>query len=307
MTDLLMTRLVLPMGGAVVLVALTWVLLRRNAPLWVFLAVLLAVPLALVQLRASVRITGWHNLMHCSFVYQIERGGGVPENPLMAGEPLRYYYGQHWLLAQLMRVVPLAPTVLFALFNLLAALLTAVALDRVAVRLGRAKPFRVFAVMMGLIGTLVPSGGLTLKLAQTVGIQVENRAPPVHKFFTANNNPVGIAAAAFVLLGLVKLVDGRGDQSRGGYALVGFGLLAAGLLYPMAWVPCVAATGLVGLARLAAGPDDRRRGAILLAVLVACAAPSRRGSRGVRNSRRPVRPNCCAGWRTWSWCWPGRW
>ena len=109
MTDLLLTRVVLPLGSAVALVALTWVLLRRDAPLGAFLAVLLAVPLALIQLCASVRITGWHNLMHSSFIYQIERGGGVPENPLMAGEPLRYYYGQHWLLAQVMRVVPLAP------------------------------------------------------------------------------------------------------------------------------------------------------------------------------------------------------
>jgi hypothetical protein len=273
MTALLLTRVVLPLGGAVALVALTWVLLRRDAPLGAFLAALLAVPLGLIQLCASVRITGWHNLMHSSFVYQIERGGGVPENPLMAGEPLRYYYGQHWLLAQVMRVVPLAPTVLFALFDLLAAILTAVALDRVAVRLGRAKPFRVFAVMMGLAGTLVPSGGLPLKLAQTLGIQVENRAPPVHKFFTANNNPIGIAAAALVLLGLVKLVEGRGRGGRapGGYALVWFGLLAAGWLYPMSWVPCVAATGVVGLALLA-GPGDRRRGVILLALLVACAA-----------------------------------
>jgi hypothetical protein len=271
MIDRLLFHIGLPLAAAVAVVALCWVLLRRDAPLWAFLALLLVTPLALLQLSPDVRITGWHNLMHTSFVYQIERGGGVPENPLMAGEPLRYYYGQHWLLTQVMRVVPLAPTVLFALFDLLAAILTAVALDRVAVRLARAKPFRVFAVMMSLTGTLVPCGGLPMKLAQTLGIEADGRVPPVHKFFTANNNPVGIAAAAMVLLGLVKLVDGREGRSVCGYALVGFGLLAAGWLYPMSWVPCVAATGLVGLALLAR-PGDRRRGVILLALLVACAA-----------------------------------
>ena len=40
---------------------------------------------------------------------------------MMAGERLYYYYGEHWLLAQLMRVLPLAPTVLFAFVDVAAA------------------------------------------------------------------------------------------------------------------------------------------------------------------------------------------
>jgi hypothetical protein len=271
MFELLLTRVVLPLSAAAAIVALAWVLLRRDAPMWTFLVLLLAAPLALLQVFSNVRIIGWHNLLHCSFVYQAERGGVRPENPMMAGEPLRYYYGEHWLLAQLMRIVPLAPTILFALIDVTAAVFTAVALDRVAVRLDHAKAFRVFAVMMSLLGTTVTISGLPLKLAGSLGIEAENRVSPIDKFFTANNNPVGIAAAALVLLGLIKLVEDRGDRKTGGYALVGFGLLAAGLLYPMSLVPSAAATGLVGLALLARS-GDRRRGAILLAVLAASVA-----------------------------------
>jgi hypothetical protein len=272
MFELLLTRVVLPLSAAAAIVALAWVLLRRDAPMWVFLVVLLAAPLALLQLSSSVRVIGWHNLLHSSFVYQIGRGVGAPENPMMAGERLYYYYGEHWLLAQLMRVVPLAPTVLFAIFDVAAAIITAVALDRVAVRLESAKPFRVFAVMMGLLGTSMTAAGLPLKLALKLGIDVENRVPPLDKFFTANNNPIGLAASSLVLLGLVKLVDGSGDRKTGAYALVGFGLVAAGLLYPMSLVPSAAATGLVGLVLLARS-GDLRRGAILLAVLAASVAP----------------------------------
>src|SRR5271165_1329649 len=128
MIDKLIYAVALPLSAAVVIVALTWVLLHRNAPMGTFLVLLLVVPLGLLQLSSNVRIHSWHTLSHSSIVYQIERGGVRPENPLMAGEPLRYYFGEHWLMAELLRIVPLAPTTLFALFNIAAAITLAVAL-----------------------------------------------------------------------------------------------------------------------------------------------------------------------------------
>jgi hypothetical protein len=251
-------------------------LIRRDAPIWALVLSVVALPIALVRSFAWVRIQGWHGLMHDSIVYRIYESGVPPENPLMAMEPLRYAYGEHFLIAILMRVIPLAPSVWFALLDVIGVALLASLIDRVARVVSEDKAVRGFAVLMALLGTSPFFWGPTLKIADILDLDPEPRLNPITKFLTPQNNQVGLVCSGLVLLGLVNLFGSGGTvKPVRSLAMVFVGLVAAGLLYPFSWMASQAMAGAVAVAFLlvpraegaGSGAGVRVRGALLLLVL----------------------------------------
>jgi hypothetical protein len=257
---------------AVATTALLYVLLRFNVPMWLG-ALALLLPL-LPQLGAPWA-SYWHGFMHSSIVYEIFERGSPPENPLMVGEPLRYMYGHHVLLAWLMRVIPISPPQGFVLTDVVTLLLFAVCIERTARLISGDRVFRILAVFLAAFSLSPLVGGpftAVLHEAPFPFRGIEWRMIPLTKFFGINNNQVGLLFSALALLGLVAIASGR-ERRWLPYVGVSVAIVGAGLLYPPAWVQIVGCAGAAALYLLICGRRELRVPAIVLGGLSAlCAA-----------------------------------
>src|SRR5438128_828903 len=96
--DVLQVLICLGLGAAFTFVAYAIIALGSRA--WA-VAVAFAIPVALIFLDGSYRDSNWHGFMHSGIVYGIFDGGSRPyEDPIMAGQPLRYPWLHHWLIAK---------------------------------------------------------------------------------------------------------------------------------------------------------------------------------------------------------------
>jgi hypothetical protein len=199
-------------------------------------------------LDADWRAASHHGFFHHAVVYQIFEHGVPPENPLFAGEPLRYYYGLHLLLAAVMRVVPLAPQWLFAFVNVGAVVVFILAVDQLARYIDRDPVVRACACLLALTGLDPLTRGWVAAGVKSMGWPIERRAFPWHKFMTVNAGQVGAVIAALALLLLVRFLGRRPAR----WELVAFaGLTAsAAWVYPYAWVVIVGWVGVAAFERL---------------------------------------------------------
>ncbi len=249
---------------AVALALVLYVLVRVHAPLWTFLLPLVVV--VVPQLRPEWA-TYWHGFMHSSLVYAIVERGIPPQNPLMVGEPLRYMYGHHVLIAWLMRVVPISPPQAFALTDLLSLVALALVMDRVARLVSEERSFRVFAVLMAFVAFVpLASGFVRGPLEHVLRTELEWRFIPLTKFTGINDNQLGLVLFAIDLLGVSLLAETRAPR-RSAFVLIGVAIVGAGYIYPPAWVGIMACTGLASLYFVWRGHEMRRAGITLLAIL----------------------------------------
>lgn len=269
------TSIALAAVAAAVIFAL---LLRLRRPLpWLLLLALL--PVLLLELDAGWRSSSFHGLMHASIVYELLERGPPPGNPLLAGTPLRYPYAHHWLIAQVMRAVPLPPTWLFAATNLLCLPLFLWTVDAVARRISGERRFRAFAGLFALCGTS-PFHGAPLRGWLDFLPQPDRRIVPFTKFTTVNSNQLGLVLFALALLGLTELAR-QGTTERGarwrGAALVAAGIGGAGVLYPYLAASAGLCAGAAALLLWLRRGGAARRGALLAlggaALGTAAAAP----------------------------------
>ncbi|HST30576.1 MAG TPA: hypothetical protein VLK27_07020 [Chthoniobacterales bacterium] len=94
-------------------------------------ALLLAIPFAVNSFQA----VAWDALLHASIVSRILSGVIPPDSPWMAGQPVNYYWLYHFYVALLQRLTGLSTFQVFAMLNLHALVLLALAGYRVASRL----------------------------------------------------------------------------------------------------------------------------------------------------------------------------
>ena len=118
-------------AGALAFALLVAVLARRRLPAWC-VGALFITPVVFLLADENFRIFSYHGLTHYSIVYGLIERGPPPTIPLLAGEPLFYPYGLHYLIAQAMRLIPLAPPWLFAGINIASLVATIAIVDRIA-------------------------------------------------------------------------------------------------------------------------------------------------------------------------------
>jgi hypothetical protein len=233
-------------GLAVAIVTILQLMLRFRAALWLF--ALLPMLILLPQLDPRWA-TYWHGFMHSSIVYQIYDRGSPPENPLMAGEPLRYMYGHHAAIAWLMRIVPISPAQAFFLTDVLSLALFVWLMDRAARLVSSDRVFRVFTgffalfamspFLRGPLALLVQHAWLGKRLV----FRAEQRFIPLMKFVGINNNQLGLMFCALALFGLVSIGAGR-ERWRPAYVCVALAVVGAGIIYPPCWLSIVACAGV---------------------------------------------------------------
>lgn len=242
-------------------------MLQRRTPPWMYLPLLLF--FILPQFSSSF-YTLFHSFMHYSFVHEVFLRGLLPENPLMAGEPLRYMYGVHVLAAWVMHWLPLSPPVLFAGLDAVLLVAYALVLARIAACLDGDATFRVLAVVLALFGTDWFVDGPLYGFVADLLFQRRFGAPTaLQKFTGINTNQVGMLCMAVALLAMLRLALGNGRRPAS-YAMFGLAAAVAAVCYQPAWVAIVATGGAAaGLAVVWPALARRREGLVLLLLLLA--------------------------------------
>lgn len=256
---------------AVLVVGLLFVLLRRGAPLWLFVLIMLVL-VSCVNVLPEYPVI-WHGFMHLSMVYEIFERGVPPENPLMIGEPLRYMWAHHALIAWLMKAVPWSPTVWFTIIDCVVLLLFGAVLLGIARRVAADRNYAFFALMLALCGPSPFAAGAPLPtfVEQAFGVTLEHRYITLTKFAALNNNQLGILCFSLALWGLVSLAAGEQRRIRA-YATIGAGILGTGAFYPPAWTALIPISALAAGYFLLRGGADLRRPALVVAGVVAAAS-----------------------------------
>jgi hypothetical protein len=117
------------------------------------LTAILAILLLVAPFAAnSFQAVAWDGPLHAAIVSRILGGAIPPDSPIMAGEPLNYYWLYHFYSAVLMRLTGLSIYQIFALINVHAFILFALAGYRLASRLTTSLVGRLSAMWMLLFG-----------------------------------------------------------------------------------------------------------------------------------------------------------
>ncbi len=179
----------------------------------------------------GLRIYSKHGLFHASVLYRLSELGVPPDNPLLAGEPLRYHWGYELIGAAVSRVAGLPPSWSFAVINLVAL---AVVLSLLTVAAGDLFEEWSRAPLAPLVAILAitPVPLWWLKNAgpasETVGPLMARATPVFQKFVNTNGAPLGLACLAVALLALGRKHQGQIVRRVG--LVVAFAL--CGVLYP---------------------------------------------------------------------------
>jgi hypothetical protein len=255
---------------AAVAVPVLYGMLARKLPPWMFLPLLLV--FIIPQFNPSF-FTLFHSFMHISFVYECFLRGIPPENPLMSGEPLRYMYGVHAVIAWVMKVVPISPPVAFAVLDGVTMLAFAIVVDRITYCLSAEPIYRVLSVTLALFGMDIFVDGPTPGIASALVGDRRFGAPiSLMKFTGINTNQVGLLCFAIALLGMVRLAS-RAPGRVGSHAMIALATIAAAVLYQPAWMAIGAVAGAAAVAALVLRRDEFGRDAwIVLASLFVATA-----------------------------------
>ena len=216
-------------------------LLRYQQRLWPMLLIL-ALALVMAYQDAQLALMSNHGLMHTSIVYELANRGAPPENPLLAGEPLYYPYGHHYLINALMPLTSLSPGWWFVLCNVITLLLLILLIDRLAALCSSDRWFRGLAVFITLVGCNPTAQGPLRQPLLWLGIPNEHRTVTLEKFLNVNSNPLGMLCFALAFLGLARLVCRR--PAMPSYLMVFAGLMGAAFLYPIVWPGILGCIGL---------------------------------------------------------------
>jgi hypothetical protein len=254
----------------IVAVAVLGIMLARSTPPWMYLPLLLF--FVIPQFNPNF-YTLFHSFLHISIVYESFLRGLPPENPLMAGEPLRYMYGVHAAIAWLMRLVPVSPPVAFAALDALTLVAFSAVMNQIARRLSPDVAFRVLAVVLALFGMdIFVDGPLYVLVGEVFGQRRFGAPSSLMKFTGINTNQVGLLCMAVAVLAMVRLAA-REQQRLASYAMFAAATLAAAVFYQPAWIAIGAAAGSLAAAVVVLRLSDWRRDAwTLLALLAFCTA-----------------------------------
>jgi hypothetical protein len=226
---------------------------RSRHAKWAVLGVL-AIPILVIPLlHPAFRISGHHAYFHWSIAYGLLNGHLPPEDPLMAGQPLRYPWLYHLAAAGLTKALQIAPTNIFYALNVAVfAGSTAVAWS-IGRRLSDNPMTPALAALLSTTGMAPLHGGPWRQaLTHLPKIDLDPRISSLHKYLEPSGNPLGILV--FLAFLLVLLRASRSERislwNLGGLAAL---TLAAALLYPPTILSVVGGTGVWLAVRLIGG------------------------------------------------------
>ena len=225
-----MKQLTIAIISSIVATLIFAVILRLKKSIYLLLTLLISPVVTLIFINPKWTVIGWHEFMHASIVFNIMTGLGPPEDVLLAGYPLKYPWAHHYLVALLCQIAHISPPMGIAVLNILALIFSAVAIFKTAQLLHPTQQTGIFAVFLSIIGTsiffLPPLN------------KIDYRALPLHKFASANSNPLGFCLFFICLFFLIRLFAHRG-KSVINSAGMGLSITATAFLYPICWLAII--------------------------------------------------------------------
>jgi hypothetical protein len=203
------------------------------------------------------RTISGHGGIQTGIVYQILNGCIPPDNPLLAGQPLRYPWGSHACVAAICRIFQITPGWSFIAVNLISLALCMVLIARIARCLVRDTAAQVYAVVVSLFTTTLFSRPVLDILSNAVGYSLESRAMFAgQKFIKFTADPLGIVCFALAVYSLIRLVQGHHSRRYSVFLLAA--AAGCGLVYPLMYPAVCAGGGVVALYRVWEGIRSRR-------------------------------------------------
>jgi hypothetical protein len=199
---------------------------------------------AVYGLNPNERIVSGHGFLHIGVVFQCFNGAWPPTNPLLAGEPLLYPWGHHFLVALLCRVLNTTPAWSFAIINLIALALCILLISTISRRLSHDPDSHVFSVMVGLFASSLMARPILDYLSTQAGFLIDWRAMPAgQKFICINGAPTGMVFFLLSAVSLIRLAEGH--QPRRHSLLLFLAVAGCGFTYPLMLPAVCASCGLV--------------------------------------------------------------
>lgn len=254
--------------AGVLAVFVTAVRRHRHSP-WIVGGAMVGVVGVLAAVSTQFDLVGWHGFMHGAPLLRLLDGGPLPpEDPLFAGQALRYPWIEHWLMAVLARGTGLNAHFLTIGIEvgLFGALLASAAW--LASTVTRERDVLALSVLLAGFGVSVFHGGLAqgALLRAFPSLSMETRIIPVDKFASITGMPLGYVAMVLSAAAGLRIAC-RVDGTRAMTVLVGGCTMVAALIHPLSWVGILAFQGVVGLVLLC----SRRREQVLRAAGLAAA------------------------------------
>lgn len=256
------TGILCAVAGVLAVCLLLW----RKAPLWAYAPLLLFFALPQFQPRF---FTLFHSFLHYSITYEIYLRGLSPENPLMAGEPLRYMYGVHALIAWIMHVLPISPPIAFAALDAIGIFAFAWIIERLARRLDPDPVYRLLTVIVALFGLdIFVDGPLYAMIGELLGYRRFGAPVTLQKFTGINTNQVGLLCVALAALAIVRVIQRDPARVRS-WLMYAASAVGAGLFYQPAFMAIGATGGALAVTALVLQRRERGRDAWLLLLILA--------------------------------------
>ena len=159
----------------------------------VWVALIVTLPLAAVYLAgANNRIYSFHGFVHTAITYQISNGAVPPGHPFLAGQPLFYHWGFHFLGAGVSALLRISPFWAFAAINTASLFFAGILiymLSSLLIKDSRANALSVVVCIWGI--TPLPTETLLpLPLVRTT-------IYPILKYCNLNAVPSGLCSTCF--------------------------------------------------------------------------------------------------------------
>lgn len=224
-------------------VSLLFWAIKIKAKNWVFLSFGI-LPLILIYLSTpNNRIITAHSFWQISIVYEIMNGNIPPRNPLLAGELLPYQWFFHAVVAGISYVFGVAPTIVFALANGLALLLTIILIFKISQFFYEDRVSHIFAVLLSIFGTTFliasPIASIVEKFlpyhaTNNLNVyQVRHHGHPIFmKFPYINSTHLGVLFFALFLYSILHIFS-KSDNVKPYYITLVISILGAGYFYPI--------------------------------------------------------------------------
>jgi len=193
----------------------------------VWVALIVTLPLVVVYVAGpNNRIFSFHGFVHTAISYQISNGVVPPGHPFLAGQPLFYHWGFHFLGACVSGLLRISPFWAFAAINTVSLFFAAMliyALSRLLIKDVRANVLSVVVCIWG-ITPLPTETMLPLPLVRTT-------IYPILKYCNLNAVPSGLVFYLLFLYTLVQLFSDEKFEIRYLAALL-ISIVGGGFLYP---------------------------------------------------------------------------
>ncbi|RKY09569.1 MAG: hypothetical protein DRP66_01930 [Planctomycetota bacterium] len=182
-------------------------------------------------LNPNNRVYSSHGFMHAGIVYEILNGNIPPLNPLLAGMPLLWPWGYHFLAAGFVWSLNVSPPWAFAIINLLALPGIVFLVCRISKLIINDQRANVLSVIISIFAATFIDRKIAIFLRRNHGVFVEFKAMPVFTRFTNSSGvPLGLL---FYLLFIytVLLIFNRTEKWRRLLIVLLISIVGTGFFY----------------------------------------------------------------------------